>query len=287
MSGSGAGRGSVVVEEDNRKHVPSPVGRGSAASDSGRRSLKRPLYGVLGVVVVLAVWEVLARVGVIDSLLFSRPSDVAVSFVRGIQQGAVLPDIRVSAIEIVLGLAAAVVVGVPVGIVCGWNRWAYFAVDPWLTILYALPIVALAPLLINVVGIGLVTKVLLVFLFAVFPIAINTLTGVHSASAQFLSVAHVYGARRAMVLRSVLLPAAVPHMLTGVRLAGGRALVGMVVAELTASEQGVGFRLQVAGSSLQTGLLLSLVVLLGIVGVLYSAGIRVLDRRLSKWRRDR
>jgi len=181
---------------------------------------------------------------------------------------AVLTDIRISAIEIVLGLGAAIIVGIPVGIICGWNKWVYFAVDPWLTILYALPIVALAPLLVNVVGIGLAAKVLLVFLFAVFPIAINTLTGVHATSNQFLSVAQVYGANRGMILRSVVLPGALPFILTGLRLAGGRALVGMVVAEFTAAEAGVGFRLQVAGATLQTGLLFALLALLGLVGVI-------------------
>ncbi|MFI6348599.1 ABC transporter permease [Streptomyces sp. NPDC050560] len=276
MSGTVATRGSAPRR---------PLGLRGTPAEKGR--WKRPVYGLLGVVLLLGVWELLARVGVVDALLFSRPSDVAGSFATAVGQGAVVHDIGVSAVEIVCGLLGAVAVGVPVGVLCGWNKWVFFAVDPWLTILYALPIVALAPLMINVVGIGLGAKVLLVFLFAVFPVAINTLTGVQATSNQYLGVAHVYGARRAMVLRSILLPGALPYILTGLRLAGGRALVGMVVAEFTASEEGIGFRLQVAGSSLQTGLLLSLVVLLGLVGVLYSAGIRALDNRLSAWRRDR
>jgi NitT/TauT family transport system permease protein len=242
---------------------------------------------VLGVIALLLLWELLARVGAIDSLLFSQPSDVIAALGRSFGENHVLTDIRVSAAEIGIGLGAAILVGIPVGIVCGWNRWVYFAVDPWLTILYALPIVALAPLMINVVGIGLGATALLVFLFAVFPIAINTLTGVHSTSNQFLSVARVYGANRRMILKSVVLPGAVPFILTGLRLAGGRALVGMVVAEFTASEAGVGFRLQVAGATLQTGLLFALLALLGIVGVLYSAAIKALDNRLSNWRPER
>jgi ABC-type nitrate/sulfonate/bicarbonate transport system permease component len=248
---------------------------------------KRPLYGLLGVLIVLVVWELLARMGVIDSLLFSQPTDVLAAFGKSFSENHVLTDIRISATEIVLGLGAAIIVGIPVGIVCGWNKWVYFAVDPWLTILYALPIVALAPLLINVVGIGLAAKVLLVFLFAVFPIAINTLTGVHATSNQFLSVAQVYGASRSMILKSVVLPGALPFILTGLRLAGGRALVGMVVAEFTAAEAGVGFRLQVAGATLQTGLLFALLALLGLIGVIYSAAIRALDNRLSNWRPGR
>jgi ABC-type nitrate/sulfonate/bicarbonate transport system permease component len=258
------------------------------APRSERRRLdvdwKRPLYGALGVLIILAVWELLARLGVIDSLLFSQPTEVIAAFGRSFSQNHVMADIWVSAAEIGIGLGAAIIIGIPLGIVCGWNRWVYFAADPWLTILYALPIVALAPLLINVVGIGLAAKALLVFLFAVFPIAINTLTGVQATSNHFLSVAQVYGADRKMILKSVVLPGALPFILTGLRLAGGRALVGMVVAEFTAAEAGIGFRLQVAGATLQTGLLFALLALLGIVGVLYSAVIKALDNRLSNWR---
>jgi NitT/TauT family transport system permease protein len=271
--------------------IPSPPAGATTRTTRARAGLgdrwKRPLLGVLGVVFVLAVWEILARVGAIDSLLFSQPTEIVRAFGQSFSQNHVLDDIRVSAIELGVGLGAAIVVGIPVGIVCGWNRWVYFAVDPWLTILYALPIVALAPLLVNVVGIGLPAKALLVFLFAVFPIAINTLTGVHATSNQFLSVAKVYGASRTMILKSVVLPGALPFILTGLRLAGGRALVGMVVAEFTAAEAGIGFRLLIAGATLQTSLLFALLALLGIVGVLYSMGIKALDNRLSSWRPDR
>jgi NitT/TauT family transport system permease protein len=198
----------------------------------------------------------------------------------------ILDDIRISATEVALGLGLAAVVGVTVGIVSGLNRWVYFAVDPWLTILYALPIVALAPLIVNIVGIGLAAKVLLIFLFAVFPIAVNTLTGVHATSTQYLNVATVYRANRWMVIRSVVVPGSLPFVLTGLRLAGGRALVGMVVAEFTASDSGIGFRIQQAAASLQTGVLMALLIILGIAGVLYSATIRWLDNRLSEWRPD-
>ncbi|MGV9796514.1 ABC transporter permease [Mycobacterium sp. NPDC003449] len=264
--------------------VPRPDAAGPRTGRLAGLEWKRPLYGVLGVLLVLIGWELLARFGVIDSLLFSQPTDIVGAFGTSMRQNNVLPDVWVSATEIGIGLGAAILIGVPVGVVCGWNKWVYFAVDPWLTILYALPIVALAPLLINIVGIGLAAKALIVFLFAVFPIAINTLVGVRATPNQFLSVAQVYGASRAMILRSVVLPGAVPFILTGLRLAGGRALVGMVVAEFTAAEAGVGFRLQVAGATLQTGLLFALLALLGLVGVAYSAVIRAIENRLSNWR---
>lgn len=248
------------------------------------RSARRPIFGVIGVVVVLAVWEIAARVGLIDSLLMSSPTAIASALREAFTTSTILGDLRVSGIEIGLGLVLAVVVGIFVGVICGINKWVYFAADPWLTILYALPIVALAPLLVNVVGIGLTAKVLLVFLFAVFPIAINTLSGVHATSNQLLSVAKIYEASPWMRIRSVVFPGALPFVLAGLRLAGGRALVGMVVAEFTASDSGIGFRLQYAATNLQTALLMALLLILGVVGVLYSFGIGLLDRRLFRWR---
>lgn len=246
--------------------------------------MRRPVFGVVGVVIVLAIWEAAARTGLIDSLLMSSPTAIASALGDAFTSSSILGDLKVSGIEMALGIILATVVGILIGVICGLNRWTYFAVDPWLTILYALPIVALAPLLINVVGLGLKAKVLLVFLFAVFPIAINTLSGVHSTSNQLLNVAKVYEASRWMAIRSVIFPGALPYILAGVRLAGGRALVGMVVAEFTSSDSGIGFRIQYAATNLQTALLMALLFVLGVVGVLYSFGIGLLDKRLFRWR---
>jgi ABC-type nitrate/sulfonate/bicarbonate transport system permease component len=251
------------------------------------RVLRRPLFGVIGVVVVLGIWEAAADAGLIDSLLMSSPTAIASALREAFTDPTILGDLKVSGLEMGLGLALAAAVGITIGVVCGLNRWIYFAVDPWLTVLYALPIVALAPLLINVVGIGLKAKVLLVFLFAVFPIAINTLSGVHATSNQLLNVAKIYEANRWTTIRSVVFPGALPFILAGLGLAGGRALVGMVVAEFTASDSGIGFRLQYAATNLQTALLMALLLLLGIVGVLYSFGIGLLDKRLFRWRPER
>jgi ABC-type nitrate/sulfonate/bicarbonate transport system permease component len=251
------------------------------------RGLRRPLFGVIGVVVVLGIWEVAARTGLIDSLLMSSPTQIASALGEAFTTSSILDDLKVSGIEMGLGLVLATTVGIFVGVVCGLNRWIYFATDPWLTILYALPIVALAPLLINVVGIGLKAKVLLVFLFAVFPIAINTLSGVHATSNQLINVSKVYRASHWMTIRSVVFPGALPFILAGIRLAGGRALVGMVVAEFTSSDSGIGFRLQYAATNLQTALLMALLLILGVVGVLYSFGIGLLDKRLFRWRPER
>lgn len=258
-------------------------GRRRDHSDSMGR---RRLFGVLGVVIVLGIWELGGRAGLINPLMFSSPRAVYSGFTQALSQGWLLADIRASGTEIILGLGFAIVIGVVVGFVSGLNRWVFFAVDPWVTILYALPTVAIAPLLINIMGIGLSAKVLVVLLFGVFPIIINTQTGVHASSKEYLNVAQVYGARKWRVIKSVIFPGAVPYIMIGIRLAGARALVGMVVAEFIASDVGIGYRLKFAGSLMQTGLLIAMLILLGLVGVIYASAIRRLDNRLSRWRPD-
>jgi ABC-type nitrate/sulfonate/bicarbonate transport system permease component len=193
-------------------------------------------------------------------------------------------DFAVSAIEVGLGLGFGAVAGVAIGLVSGLVRVVYFAVDPWLTILYALPIVAIAPLLIVELGIGLTAKIVIVTLFAIFPVVLNTIKGVQVSSRTYLDVARVYRASRRLTLTSVVLPGIAPYVLTGLRLAGGRALVGMVVAEFTAADSGIGHRLQVAGSTLDTGLVMLLIIVVGVAGVLYIRGISEAEARVSRWR---
>jgi NitT/TauT family transport system permease protein len=178
----------------------------------------------------------------------------------------------------------ATVIGVSLGLAAGWSRWAGYVIDPWLTILYSTPMVALAPLLILVFGIDLSAKAMIVFLFAVFPVAINTLAGVQTTANRYLRVARSFSASQPKILQSVVIPGSLPYVLTGLRVGGGHAIVGIVVAELLASDQGIGFLLSIAGATFQTGELLFLVTVLGLGGMAYAALIKRLEERMERWR---
>jgi len=245
---------------------------------------RRRLLGVAGVVVVLLLWEGAARLGAINPLLLGSPTAIGAAAVTELQSGTIWRHLGISALEFGLGIGLSAVVGIGIGLLAGWFRRVDYLVDPWLTILYSTPSVALAPLIIIAFGIELSAKVFIVFLFAVFPIAVNTIAGVHATAGRYLRVARSFNAPQWTTLRTIILPGALPYIATGMRVAGGRALVGIVVAELIAGNEGIGYLLNVAGATLKTGTLFLLVIILGLSGMAYAALLGRLEDRLERWR---
>lgn len=245
---------------------------------------ERPVLGVIGFISVLALWELATQMGWLRLVYISAPSRIWASAVTEFRVGRIWGDIGVSLTQFILGFLAAGIVGVIIGLIAGWSRRASYIIDPWLSALYATPDVALVPLIILWLGIGLPSKVFVVFLTSLFPVAVNTLIGVHSTDPRLLDVAKAYGANHVTLFRTVIIPTTVPFILTGLRLASGRALVGVVLAELIASNQGIGHMISVAGSTLNTGRLMLGVLLLGMFGVVLGEVIRRVERRFDVWR---
>jgi ABC-type nitrate/sulfonate/bicarbonate transport system permease component len=248
---------------------------------------ERLLFGLIGFFSVVIAWELAVRLGLLKLVFISSPSKIVEAAQLEVRQGRIWGDIGVSLLEFSLGYLIAAVLGIVIGLVAGWFRRANYIVDPWLSALYATPDVALVPLIIIVLGIGLWAKVFVVFLTALFSVAVNALIGVQSTEPRLLEVATSFGASRFRVFRTVVLPSAVPFILTGLRLAAGRALVGMVLAELIAANQGIGFIISVAGATLNTGRLMLGVVLLGAFGVLLGEILRRVEQRFEVWRPQR
>ncbi len=148
----------------------------------------------------------------------------------------------------------------------------------------AVPTVTLAPLIILWMGIGATPKIFIVFLFAVFPYAFNTMVGVQQAEASFIDVARSFGATKTQVVRTIVLPGAVPFILTGARLAVGRALIGVVVAELIASNAGLGYLVSLASGTFNTSLLMFVVMIIGAFGLLMAEIMKRIENQFDKWR---
>ncbi len=162
------------------------------------------------------------------------------------------PDIETSFIEWLVGFALALVVAIPIGFALGLFRRMEFLLDPLIAALYATPTVALVPLIILVFGVNLPSKFAVVFLEASVTLMVATLNGVHAADRRWLEIATSFGAPRGLVFRSVTVPSSTPYIITGLRIAAGRALVGVVVAEFIASNVGLGFYISVNGSFLNS-----------------------------------
>jgi NitT/TauT family transport system permease protein len=175
-------------------------------------------------------------------------------------------------------------VGIPLGLAIGLFRRLNYLVDPWLSALYATPTVALVPLIVLVLGIGLEAKVFVVFLESIFVITVSVMAGVHAADANYHEIAESFRASAWMRFRTVVLPASTPFVLTGVRLGTGRAVVGVVVAEFLVSNSGIGFYIGLNGFIQQTARVYFGIILLGLVGLALGELARVVERRFERWR---
>jgi NitT/TauT family transport system permease protein len=245
---------------------------------------ERLLLGTLGIALILGLWELGSATGYLNKLIMSSPTGVAEAFQVEVARGEIWGHLWISIVEFTLGFLIAAVVGISVGLVAGWWHRAFFAIDPWVTILYSTPTVALVPLIILIFGIGVWSKVFVVFLISVFPVIVNTLAGVQSTSRSLVDVARSFGATPRKQWTSVVLPGAVPFILTGLRLAGVHGMVGVVVAELIAGNEGVGFVINLAGASLRTGTVMLMILFLGLWGVAFGELMQRVENRFESWR---
>jgi ABC-type nitrate/sulfonate/bicarbonate transport system permease component len=252
-------------------------------------SLKLPSgrvwYGMLGFLIVLPLWELVVQLGLVRRVTLSSPSAILVTAFNDLFVNRMLwGHLWISGQEYVLGFGLALITGIPLGLALGLNRRLNYLFDPWLSAIYATPTIALTPLIIIVFGIGLQSKVVVIWLEAIFVIVVSTMAGVHAADKRYLDIAHSFKASKLLRFRSVVVPASVPFILTGIRLGSTRALVGVVVAEFLASNAGIGFYINFAGTSFRTDRVMLGVLILGLLGVTLGEGLRRVERRFEKWR---
>ncbi len=253
-----------------------------------RTERRRSLYDhpnllrLASVAVFLALWEYFGRRT--DPILFTYPSAVAEAFVKLIASGELIRQLAVSLSALAAGFIASLVLGVALGLVLGMSRTAEAFFEPLINALYATPQVALTPLLMMWFGLGFSVKVSVVFLFAFFPILINTASGAQNVSAAMVEVARAYLAPPRQILFKVICPAALPFIMAGVRIAVGRALVGMIVAELFTAITGLGAMLSLYGNIFETAKMFVVIVVLALLGVVLVRATQWLERRLATWK---
>ncbi len=246
--------------------------------------LERYLIGGGTLLVFLLAWELCADSGAINPLLISSPSRIAEAGAAAMSDPDFWTDVRVSANEFILGYVAAIIVGVPLGLLLGTSRRLSYIFAPFVDTLNAVPRVALLPLLIIWFGIGIWSKVAVVFLGAVIPILIAALSGVNTNEARFVAMAKSFSASRTKIFLSIILPGTVPYIFTGLKYAAGRALLGVVVGELYASTAGVGRMIADAGNMFQTDTLFFGVLIFTASGLVVVAVLDRLERRFERWR---
>lgn len=248
------------------------------------REHEKLLLGLTGFVGFFALWQVASNLELINPLFFSSPIDVVQAGIREVQVERFWRDVRVSAVEFSIGFFVAVGLAIPLGLVAGWYRRLSYALDPWLNFINSLPRVALLPLLVLWLGLGLESKIAVVFLGAFFSVIIPTVDGVRTVDKRLLDVARSFGARQRKIFTSIVAPATVPFIVTGLRLGVARALIGVIVGELFGANEGLGVMITRASQNLQADRMLFGVLLFTTVGVVSVEGIRAIERRLQRWR---
>ena len=246
---------------------------------------EKKILGIASVAVFLSIWELVGGIfQFVNPMFMSAPSFIWKAAVGLFASGEIWNDLRVSGIEFGWGYFLSVIVAVPFGIAVGWYKKMAYLFDPFINAMNATPRVALLPLVIIWLGIGILSKVGIIFLGAVFPILINTRDGVKTTPANLLNAARSFGASEWQIFKAVVLPSTVPFILTGLRLGVGRALIGVMVGELYAATAGIGFMITVAGATFQTDKVFVGVLIFAITGMISMELLTKLESKFDKWR---
>jgi NitT/TauT family transport system permease protein len=255
-------------------------GRPPAWRQEGRLYLWRTAL----LAVILIFWELCGRYWV-NPLFVSPPSVVAQRLVA--MRGALLSHTLVTLREVVTGFAIAAAWGILAGYVLGLNRNVERVVEPFLAAFYAVPIIAIAPLLILVFGLGTSSKVATAGIYAGLPIVVNVVTGIKNVDAVLIKAVRSLGANRAQIFAKVILPASLPYMLAGLRLGFTLALIAVIVSQMLAAYAGLGWLVAYAAGTFRTPDLYVGLVALGFLGMIANEGLRRVEHRLMRWHYER
>jgi ABC-type nitrate/sulfonate/bicarbonate transport system permease component len=244
------------------------------------------ILGGTAVLVALAAWQALWSAGTISPLFFTGPSSVVTRFGEEWTHGRLKQDMAYSGTNFLVGVGLAITAGVVLGVVIGWYRRLAMVFEPFVNALYATPRVALVPLILIWFGIGMWSKVFIVFINAFFPVLINTIGGIRATDADLLRAARAFCASDWQIFKTVAIPGAVPFILTGVRQSVALGLIGVVVGEMFGGSQGIGYMVNYGGQTFQTDTVFLGVVIIALAGIVLTWLAEQLEKRFSRWRMD-
>jgi NitT/TauT family transport system permease protein len=247
---------------------------------------QRYLAGTVSVVGGLLLWEFVSRVLIANPLFLAAPTQIIYSIYQLALTGEMERHIAISAIEFALGYVIASMIGIGFGFGMANSVRFKQALQPWISGFYATPTIALAPLFILWLGIGIWSKVLVVITLVLFPVTINTEAGLRTTSERLIEMLRSFGASERQIFFKVSLPSALPFILAGLKLGIGRGLIGVVVAELFGSRAGLGRLISQSADAFNMPELFAGVIVLAVAGIAMTAGSTWLEKRLVPWTKD-
>ena len=239
------------------------------------------------ILLVLLGWEAIPLVVTLPkglSLFFTTPYHIGIALYELIDNGNILHHFYISATEFLVGLGLAIVVGLPLGMIMGRSTTINAMFDPFVTAFNATPRLVFLPLVLLWVGLGIWSKVVIVFIGALFPLLINTIEGVKNVDRVLVNVVRSFGAGEWQIMKMVVLPNSLPYIVAGLRLAIGRAILGVVVGEFFGSSEGLGFVMAAAAGNYQVDILFAGLILFMGISLAMTMSVKRLESRLSRWR---
>jgi NitT/TauT family transport system permease protein len=246
----------------------------------------RPGWGVLPVAVFLAIWELVARLGILPGHFFLPPFSAVVKEFYYLSTNGVLGENFLSSlVRVLIGFCAGSIAGIVVGTIMGWRKVIDRALSPIISLFYPIPTLGWIPLLMLWIGINEMLPITLIFICSFFPIVYNTVTGIRNVDRDYIQAARTLGASDGRILTTVVMPLALPNIFTGLRLEAGMAWRVIIAAEMVAIPTGVGALLMKAESLIRIDIIIVCLIVLAVMCLTFEKFFEYLETRMtSKWR---
>jgi NitT/TauT family transport system permease protein len=268
---------------DARRELADDQARAERVAIMRRRRAGLQNFGIrmVSLAIFLGIWQIGAMN--VDPVLFTSPWKVAVAAVGMISSGELWAGLWPSLVVLLIGLTLAIIFGTLLGLALARFHILDVGLTVYITFLYSIPSVALVPLIVLWAGYETTAKVIILFLFAFFPMVINTYQGVKSVDLKLLEVGRAFRCSERQLWANIVLPGALPFIVTGIRLALGRGLIGMVLADLYTAISGIGYLIVRSASTFQVDKMFVPIVTLGLLGVTLTALLRLAERYVAPW----
>lgn len=251
------------------------------------RQAKDRILAVMSPLALLALWEITAQVGLLDTRFFPPPTRIASQFVELVQSGELLVNTWVSLQRLFFGFLLGGIPALVLGLIMGLYRPIRAAIDPLIAATYPIPKSAVLPLILLIFGLGEMSKIVMVAIGVFFPVVINTIAGVLEIDKIYHDVSKNFGASRWQVFRTVALPGAMPLIMTGVKLGIGLGLILIAIAEMVGAKSGIGYMIWNAWQIFSVETMYVGILVISVLGVLFTVVMNELEQVIIPWRRDR
>ena len=243
--------------------------------------------GAIGVVGFFLAWELSTRFEILNPFFFPPFTKIIAKGYELFANGTIWEHMWFSLTNFIIGFVISVALGVVIGIPMGWYKSVSKTFDPLLSGVYATPLIALLPLIIMMFGLGAISKIIMTVLAAVFPILINTMAGIANTDNRLITMARAFGAKDSTIFLKVSLPGSLPYIAAGMRVALGRALVYIVVAEQYGAATGLGYLSSVAAQRFQMAAMFVPIVIIAALGAGLNELLKMVETHLEKWKPPR